>query len=133
MNDDHSAPGQPFESATEPVFTTRFAHELQLVRDTFNAHEIPYSSVEHDPWSQKWSADLASQDIASDVRWTVFVPPSVSRRAHALLESLPVSTDHGAANALSEQEVRRGTAIVVGVVLTLLLGFLVMFFLARLR
>lgn len=133
MNDPHSSPAQPLESATEPVFTTRFAHELQLVLDTFNAHAIPCSSVAHDPWSQKWSADLASQDIPPEVRWTVLVAPSESGRAHALLASLPVSTDHGVANALSEQEVRRGTAVLVGVVLALLLGFLVMAFIARLR
>jgi hypothetical protein len=126
-----SPPAQPLENATEPIFTTRFAHELQLVRDSLESHAIPYSSVAHDAWSQRGSAELASQDSPPEVRWTILVPLSASHRASTLIAALPVSSDRGIEHGLTPRELRRGEFTLVFVVFALLLALLVFGFVVR--
>ena len=133
MNGTATLPARALEDATKPVFTTRFAHELQLVLDSLRSHAIPCTSVAHDPWSQKWSAELASHETPPDVRWTILVPPGSSHPARTLIESLPVSSDQGVEHAVTQPEVRRGTLLLVSVIVALLLAFLVIGFLASLR
>ena len=67
------------------------------------------------------------------MRWTILVPPGSSHRARTLIESLPVSSDQGVEHAVAQPEVRRGTLLLLSVIVALLLAFLVIGFLASLR
>lgn len=107
---------------TEPVFTTRFAHELQVVTEALDANAIPYTTVAHNPWSQRWSGDLASQVAPSDVRWTILVPSDFSEQGRKAVASLPVTDDRGVARSLSSRDVHRGTVVLVVAVIALLLA-----------
>jgi hypothetical protein len=98
-------------SVTEPIFTTRLAHELPLVTEALEAKGVPYVVHALGTQARRWPSWPPTQNPPYPTLWSVEVPPSAVRVARATVYSLPVSRSLGAIPAIGTRDIRRGTLV----------------------
>jgi hypothetical protein len=111
---------------SEPVFESRFGHEILLVTQALARKAIPNRTVGNQTWFGRFPVAVLDELLPAWSHWQVLVPPEYVAAARDTVASLPVPHEPPRLVRLSSREVRTGTRVLASLVILLSLAFLAM-------